>query len=297
MIGTSIYLNQLIEFQKTHKKQEIRVSQSIWEYLIGGGKDKEVVLLTHGGGGTAESLFRYMMALEDDYRVVAPTIPSSVSTVGEAISGILAILSKEGVETAHICGVSMGGMIGQCFFRQQPDRVLTLTLFHSMLPSLEYAEKFQKRSKLLSILPHWFIVMSGRRWVKKQINDEAVNAAPGEKAFWLSYFYKFYRSDIVTKQYFVSRSKILVDYYRNYSFNSDDLAMWSGGIFIIESENDQVVTGRERERLKQMYPKAKVHTFRGAGHLGGGLFKVEVTASLVKDFLTSPANCQNQVPS
>jgi len=54
---------------------------------------------------------------------------------------------------------------------------------------------------------------------------------------------------------------------------------------IVESENDKVISKRERERLKQTYPGAKVHTFHEGGHLSNGLFRVEETNSLIKDFL------------
>ncbi len=277
------------EFHRTNKSRDVLVSHAMWEYFIGGTRNKEVILVIHGGGGTAESLFRYIMAFEDNYQVIAPTIPSNVSTVEDAMNGIEAVLDSEAVEKVHIFGVSMGGMIGQCLVRRHPEKMLTLTLFHSMLPSKDYAGKFRKRSFVLSLSPRWFITASGRRWMKKQIRKEAVNAAPGEEDFWLSYFDKFYRSDIATKEYFVSRSRILVDYYQNYRFNPDDLIDWPGRIFIIESENDQIVNQQEREKLKQMYPKARVHTFRGAGHLGGGLFNVETTVSMVKDFLAVSA--------
>jgi hypothetical protein len=79
----------------------------------------------------------------------------------------------------------------------------------------------------------------------------------------------------------------LTDYFRNYSFDPRDLDAWLGRTFIIESENDRVVNARERERLKLFYRQARVHTFRGAGHLGGGLFKVEETVNLIKDFLAN----------
>ena len=89
----------------------------------------------------------------------------------------------------------------------------------------------------------------------------------------------------MSKAFFVSRATILADYFSNYRFEPGDLNAWSGRIFIIESENDQIVSAEERRRLKGFYRTARVHTFRGAGHLGGGLFKVEETVELIRDFL------------
>jgi len=83
----------------------------------------------------------------------------------------------------------------------------------------------------------------------------------------------------------VSRAKILTDYFQNYQFTANDLLKWKGRILIIESQNDQVVNEYERERLKNYYNQAEVHTFAGSGHLGGGLFETEVTVALINEFI------------
>jgi pimeloyl-ACP methyl ester carboxylesterase len=291
---TEPFKSQLRQFRQTHIPNVVYSNGVKWTYLTG-GKGDEVVLVLHGGGGPAESLFRYILALEDSYRVIAPTIPSGVTNVADALGSILAIFDEEAVTAVHIFGVSNGGMIGQCLLRQCPHRVLTLVLFHSMLPSVEYARLFGKRAKLLSLIPRWVIVTMGQRWLNKQIQVEAPNAMPGEQSFWTAYFKELYNSELVTKTYFVSRAKILTDYFLNYRFDPHELDNWSGKIFIIESQNDQVVNERERERLKRFYSQAKVHTFQGAGHLGGGLFKVEETFDLIKAFFMSYAGDKSHV--
>ena len=284
--ATEPFKSQLRQFRRTHVPELIHSNGVVWTYLTGGVGD-DVVLVLHGGGGPAESLFRYIASLEDSYRVIAPTIPPGVTTVADALSGILAILDKAGAPAVHLFGVSNGGMIGQCLVRQYPRKVLTLVLFHSMLPSAEYASQFGRRARTLSLIPRWVTVTMGRRWLGKRIRAETPNAMPGEQLFWTAYFEELYNSELVTKQYFVSRARILTDYFRNYRFDPHDLDNWPGRILIIESENDQVVNESERERLKRFYAQAEVHTFRGAGHLGGGLFRVEETVGLITGFFSS----------
>jgi hypothetical protein len=58
----------------------------------------------------------------------------------------------------------------------------------------------------------------------------------------------------------------------------------AGRLFIIESQNDQVVNEHERGQLKRFYARVRVHTFGGARHLGRGVFKAKETARLIKDF-------------
>ena len=55
----------------------------------------------------------------------------------------------------------------------------------------------------------------------------------------------------------------------------------------MESENDRIVYARERERLERFYDNSRVHTFQGAGHLGGGLFKVEESVGIINEFLAA----------
>ncbi len=278
------FKSQLRQFRGTHSPREVYSRGIKWTYLMGGGGDK-VVLVLHGGGGPAESLFRYILSFEDSYQVIAPTVPAGVTTVADALDGILTIVDREAIPAFHVFGVSNGGMIGQCLVREYSHRVLTLILFHSMLPSVEYARAFGRRATVLSLMPRWVTATLGHRWLTKQIQAEAPNALRGEQLFWITYFKELYDSELVTKAYFVSRAKLLTDYFQNYRFDSNDLDDWSGRLFIIESQNDQVVNEHERERLKRFYDQARVHTLGGAGHLGGGLFKVEETVGLVKDFL------------
>jgi len=282
--ATEPFKSQLRRFRQSHEPKVFHSNGSDWEYLTG-GYGSETVLVLHGGGGPAESLFRYIDALEETYRVIAPTVPATVTRVEDVIDVLFSILAKEGISSVHLFGVSNGGMIGQVLLRRDPRKVHSLILFHSMLPSLSYGKRFGRRARLLSLIPSLVTLRLGLRWLKRRIRSESVNAAPGEVAFWTAYFSELYSSGLMSKAFFVSRAKLLTDYFTNYHFEDGDLDSWTGKIFIIESENDKIVSANERQRLKDFYRIARVHTFRGAGHLGGGLFKVEETVELIREFL------------
>jgi hypothetical protein len=55
------FKSQLKQFRRTHNPREVYSRGIKWTYLMGGGGDK-VVLVLHGGGGPAESLFRYILS-------------------------------------------------------------------------------------------------------------------------------------------------------------------------------------------------------------------------------------------
>lgn len=118
--------------------------------------------------------------------------PQPSLRIAEALEGILAVLDREAIPAVHLFGVSNGGMIGQCLVRKCPEKVRTLILFHSMLPSRASAQDFSRRVETLSRLPRWITVSLGYRWLKPQIQAEAPNALPGGLSFWRAYFRKFY---------------------------------------------------------------------------------------------------------
>lgn len=224
--STEPYKSELRQFRQTHTLKTISSKDKEWMYFAG-GRGEKVILVLHGGGGPAESLFRYIMRFEDRFRVIAPTVPSSVNCVEDVVDAIQEILDKEAAPAVHIFGVSNGGMIGQCFVRKHPQEVLSLVLFHSMLPSSDYARVFSKRVRLLTRLPRWITVSLGQKWIIKQLQSEEATAKPGEVAFWIEYFKELYKSELVTKEYLVSRAKILTDYFQNYIFSPNDLLDWN----------------------------------------------------------------------
>ncbi len=78
----------------------------------------------------------------------------------------------------------------------------------------------------------------------------------------------------------------VADYHSHYRFAPGDLATWPGRVFIIESEDDPMVSRRHRERLKQLYPNARVHTFPSGGH-APGLRDPAIMLDLMQGFLTA----------
>jgi pimeloyl-ACP methyl ester carboxylesterase len=102
------------------------------------GKDnQETILLVHGFGDTKDSFLDLAAGLTDDYRIVALDLPG----FGESairmdqdysatfyVSVILDFLDQLDIDSVHLVGYSMGGMLAAKVASQSPDRVRTLTL-------------------------------------------------------------------------------------------------------------------------------------------------------------------------
>ena len=88
--------------------------------------------------------------------------------------------------------------------------------------------------------------------------------APAEELpFWRSYSRETFGTRLA-KADVLSNLRNQLEYHERYRFSPDDLAAWSGRVFVIESDNDIFGPAR-RQALRDTYPQAEVCTFHGAG--------------------------------
>src|SRR5438094_250084 len=104
-------------------------------HVLGG--DGEPLLLIQGMSGTHLSWGEeFLGALQDDFQTVsydhrgiglspATSDPFSIADLAEDAA---ALLDRLGWESAHVLGISMGGMVAQELALAHPDRIRTLTL-------------------------------------------------------------------------------------------------------------------------------------------------------------------------
>lgn len=96
----------------------------------------EPLVLIYGYAGHSGLWFRQIPILSKQYRVIAfdnrgvgqsdkPDIPYSMAMMAGDVSGLLDVI---GIDSAHIFGISMGGMIAQHFALNYPQRVISLIL-------------------------------------------------------------------------------------------------------------------------------------------------------------------------
>ena len=96
----------------------------------------EPVLLIMGLGWSSEMWHRTKRLLTDRYRTISfdnrgaarSDVPAGPYPIATMASDAAAVLDAAGVESAHLYGVSMGGMIAQEFALQYPQRVKSLIL-------------------------------------------------------------------------------------------------------------------------------------------------------------------------
>ncbi len=257
-------LTQLHAFRATHTVKRCHVDDadgtgsSEWEYFSS-GYGNETLLLLPGVHGRGEMAFQHILRFEQGYRVISPGYPSGPTTIAQLVSGLVAILKAEHIETIYVVGGSYSGMLAQCFVRSYPDLVRLVVLDHTSPPGLSQARLHKLYRLVVTLLP-----LSLLRKLLKYGNELATRGITTGRNFWRGYF-----DDIITSMTrvdYLSRIRVCIDFYQNYKFAHDDLRSWRGKMLIIESDNDVYVSARQRAVLKALYPRAHVHTFHRTGH-------------------------------
>ena len=121
-------------------QKSIEADGLTWPYLEGGKADGEALVLVHGFGGDKDNWSFYAPCVKDHYRVIAPDLPGfgeNTRAAGLDYSGaaqaerLAAFLDALGIETCHLGGNSMGGLIALHFALKYPQRLRSLTLFNN----------------------------------------------------------------------------------------------------------------------------------------------------------------------
>lgn len=247
-------------FRETHPPRNVQCGSMNWKYFAGGAAG-ECILLLHGAGGSGEGFFEYFPALESECRVVAPSVPAEVSSVDDAVAGITAVLDVECVHACHVFGHSMGGAMAIELSERIPQRVKTLMLSSTFLPSRERARKVESQLRMLRWGPDrllgWTIKQAWKSVMRKsgssssrEIQELVLSSMPLGGAATL-------------RRTTLSSVQLQLDYH------TDVLGpkAWNGPIIILETGRDRIITDSDRKALRERYPNAVVRRYEDAGHL------------------------------
>ncbi|NJN19225.1 MAG: hypothetical protein HC822_24710 [Oscillochloris sp.] len=241
----------------TYPAQVITIAGRRWE-LIAAGAGRSVLLLP-GGFGVAATSFQYIADLARDYRVLALTYPPHLDRIAELADGVVAVLDACGVARSAVVGGSASGAVAQVLVRRHPSRVAALILAQTGPPQPQRARRARICATWCKQLPAP-LTLALLRWAIFGFLPKR-NA---EHAFWRTHFAAVVGAQ--DRAALAARFHALADYDRNYVFTPADLAAWRGNIAIIESSADAMIAHRERTALRELYPRATLHTLAAGRH-------------------------------
>jgi len=277
-------IERLKEFRFTHNYKRLFVDGAEWEY-ISCGRGEQTLLLLPGGLSVGESTFPLITDFEKEYRIIAPSYALSLTMTG-LCDGIAHILETEGVNQAHVLGGSYGGLVAQYFVRKYPDKTRSLILSHTFLMTPKFEKPLRIADKLSRVLPRSLFGPLLKLRFNKILLSTLRAAKHPEFDFWRAYLNEAIASDRL-KEVAVHQNKCLLDLSRQPRFAPEDLTGWRGRILIIDSDDDPAISAKDRELLRNTYPQARAHTFRGAGH-ASLILKREEAFSIIRCFLDEP---------
>lgn len=227
-----------------------------WAFVAAGSGAPPLLMLP-GGFGSAQTSWRYVLALASQRQVISLHYPPTIHSIAALCDGLAALLDRLELAQIHLLGGSASGFVAQAFVRRYPSRVATLILAQSGAPRPKRAPLSRLLGWLCARLPMAALFATLRIAIVAMLPG----AAPAQR-FWRAHFVAV--AGAQSRLALVNRFQLAADFDQNYRLSPADLAAWPGSIAIIESANDNLVSAAERTALRTLYPRAVFHSVSGS---------------------------------
>jgi pimeloyl-ACP methyl ester carboxylesterase len=231
------------------------------------GKGEPLVLI-YGYAGDSGLWFRQIPILSKKYRVIAfdnrgagrsdkPDIPYTMAMMAGDIAGLLDTI---GIDTAHIFGISMGGMIAQHFALNYPQRVISLILgctfcggLHSIQPKPESMAALFDFERLKKS-PEEFV----RQLIPFLLSQECIEKNPDIVEKMVAKYLEY-----PTPVHGARNQAAAVMGHDTYEL----LPEIKSPTLVIAGDNDRAIPVENSRILSSRIPEAELVIIKGAGHL------------------------------
>jgi 3-oxoadipate enol-lactonase len=240
--------------------EELKSYDTMMPYLRMG--DGEPLVLIHGLGEVKEGWTK-QFELADQYDLIIPDLRGHGDnqtlegiTIENFASDVLSLLEDLNIESAHICGLSMGGAVAQEIYRQAPEKCLSLSListFHYAPKQLRKMVFKIRKARSLMLSPRQQNIMAARTclysWKKENVEE----------------FFKFYKPN--RKGYLKSMKACMeVD-------NRSLLPTIKVPTLVVGCQYDSVIPVWIQILMHEQIPQSDLVIFKKSGHIA----KLEAT--------------------
>ncbi|NVM43678.1 MAG: alpha/beta hydrolase [Candidatus Lokiarchaeota archaeon] len=255
------------------------------------------VVLIHGFGSKKESFMAQIPVLSQEFKIISfdnrgagkserPDMPYSMEMFVDDIKGLMDYL---GISTAHLLGLSLGGMIGLNFILKNPRRVNKLVLINTLaqLPD-DFDPESYVNSKIKALelakkdpeLSFWQSTQFG--FYHKFRNKMKAN--PKEKFYGLwsvEDVLKYYKTDRPTAQ---DVRNIASSFKTNNVY--EKLSEINHKTLLLTASHDRLVPKEKMLEIHKKMPNSTYHLIEEAGHESPKEKAPEVNRAIIK-FLKS----------
>lgn len=252
------------KFKRSHPVKAFKTKQHRVEFLLC-GKGSKTILLFHGLAGDAYSVYRFISALESDYKIICPNVPAVKGSMNEACSIIEQLLLDQNLSPSIVIGGSFGGLMAQAFWHRNINTIDRVILFDTLPPDRTMGKKNQRISKILSWLP-WIIIkpLFRARLLKLfTVSRRLTDAEHTLLLFAKSQFME--RFKLLTKELLLAHSHLSFDFMIHHTVPI--LTNWQGKLLVISADDDPASQGASK-KFRTAYPFAHSVAMTNTGHLG-----------------------------
>lgn len=213
------------------------------------------VLLIMGAVYSSRAWYAVVPALAEQHRVITfdnrgigQSTATKAASISDMVADALAVLDAAGEQSAHVYGVSLGGVIAQQLALEAPERVRSLVLGCTGILSSD-KPRAPKAAQLLAWVPRkWLVGRSGYG-----------PACPPERA---AADREVLLGDTAVRAAVAAQQKAL----RAYSVDPEAVARLAMPALVLHGTADKLVPVAWGEELAQTLPHARLITYDGAGH-------------------------------
>ncbi len=240
----------LREFRKL-PLQKITVDSVEWSYLKT-GKGEQTILFLHGMGGAYDIWWQQINYFKNNYQIISLTYPP-VDNLEAMANAVIEILDNERIGKVIVAGSSLGGYFTQYLVSMYPERIEKAVFGNTFPPNDLIKKENESKEKLFKTAPDWLVM-----WFLRKGLSEGILPAANNSEVLKAYMYEQY-SGGMSKAQFIARYYCVVE-----KFDVEETEYIPK--MIIEADNDPLVNKDLRDKLKKLYPEARVETMHSVGH-------------------------------
>jgi len=214
------------------------------------------LLLIMGAVYSSRMWYPAVPALSERHRVITfdnrgtgASTATRRASIADMAADALAVLDAAGEQTAHVYGVSLGGIVAQELALQAPDRVRSLILGCTGILSRDKPRAPAVVNVLLRVTPRRALAARARYG----------SACPPERA---AADRAVLRLDVAKRRALVAQQNAL----RAYSVDAEAIAKLDMPALVLHGTEDPIVPLTWAHELVGTLPDARLITYAGAGH-------------------------------
>lgn len=231
---------KISHFINTHEYKELKVSNTLFRYLLC-GEGKRTLIFLDGGMGTSEAWFEYINFFEEKFQILTFPFPDNLPTNIKQVIAIKELMDKLCIHKATFIGISYGSLLAQLFTKNFPEYVDDLVLIsgagltsETKLSLKKYKFLFKLSILSAKILPFKLV---RKMIIKKSIkNLTNRNETKQKKSLIETSINKLYKD--CSKETVMNMGYLLLNLFDSENCQSTDFDFLDNKTLLIFPEND-----------------------------------------------------------